>query len=417
MKKSNFGYFLLFSVSILVFSILLVAGCAGPSVTMTKIGDATISVSINPDPPKVGENTLIIELAGADGKAIRDAKLKVTALMPAMPSMGMPEMRGEGDVALKGDQYAARVRLSMDGNWTLMVRLESAKLTGNVEYALTIGSKGLSLKESSFGGEQTEMKEERSGGVRISAQKQQLIGVKTETAQRINLVKKIMTVGKIAYDPDLYNAQNEYLQSVAADSEDLIESARTRLRLLGMSDEQISELTLEAGEDRGLILPEKSVWLYARIYEYDLPLVRVGQTVKVTAVSLPGEIFVGRVASINPVLDPETRTATVRAAIDNAERQLFPQMFVNAEINADLGRRLAVSRDAVLDSGIRQVIFVDRGNGYFEPRQVKTGARADSSVEILSGIAEGEKVVTSGNFLIDSESRLKSAFEGMEHQH
>jgi multidrug efflux pump subunit AcrA (membrane-fusion protein) len=86
----------------------------------------------------------------------------------------------------------------------------------------------------------------------------------------------------------------------------------------------------------------------------------------------------------------------------------LPETFVNVEIEADLGQKLVVSRDAVLDSGLEQRVFVDKGNGYFEPRKVKLGARTESDVEVLSGVAAGERVVTSGNFLIDSEARLKS---------
>lgn len=184
------------------------------------------------------------------------------------------------------------------------------------------------------------------GEIKISAEKQQLIGVKTEAARRSRLVKKIMTAGKIV-----------------------------------------------------------SGSLYASVYEYELPLIKVGQRI---VVSLPGQEITATIADIDSAVNPETRTATFRADVSGFASGLQPGQFVNVEIDVDMGTRLSVSRDAVMDSGTQQIVFVDKGNGYFEPRKVRVGLKTDSKVEILSGLVEGEKIVTSGNFLIDSESRLKS---------
>ncbi len=249
--------------------------------------------------------------------------------------------------------------------------------------------------------------------VYISPEKQQLVGIKTGTAERIKLVKKIRAAGRIAYDPELYSAQSEFVQALISSSDEIALSARTRLKLLGMSEGEIDRLAGQGKPDEGLILPGKAVWLYANIFENDIPLIKAGQTVRLTASSIPGKEFSGRITSISPVLDADTRTARIRARIPDPAGSLLPEMFVNAEINADLGNRLAIPREAVLDSGASQLVFIDGGDGYFEPRQIRAGVRTEDYVEVISGIKEGEKIVVSGNFLIDSESRLRSALSGM----
>jgi Cu(I)/Ag(I) efflux system membrane fusion protein len=251
-----------------------------------------------------------------------------------------------------------------------------------------------------------EEKPKMKGMIEISPEKQQLIGVKIDRAKKIRLIKKIRTVGKIAYDPDLYNAQNEFIQSLQSNSPDLIAAAKVKLKILGMNETQIAILEKKGEPDAALLLGGKKIWLYASVYEYELPFIRVGQKIKITAPSLSGQEFGGVIQSLNTIFDPETRTTKVRAEILNISGEFLPEMFVNAEIDADLGFKLAVLRDAVLDSGTRQIVFVDKGNGYFERREVKLGRRADPYIEIISGVKEGEKIVISGNFLIDSESRL-----------
>jgi Cu(I)/Ag(I) efflux system membrane fusion protein len=398
MKNLSIGV-LLVTVSI---SLVVLAGCAGPSFTETRLKNMTLAVAVTPDPPKAGENTIKVKLTDAAGKIIRDAKVEITAVMPGMPSMGMLEMRSEVKTEFKNGVFEAPVRLSRDGNWSIFIKVDEE----NVEYGLTTGSRGFTLKSKSSGGGMG--MEEKAGSVAISLEKQQLIGVKTEVARRRQLAKKVRTAGRIAYDPELYTAQTEYLQSQLSSDEAIIAAAKTRLRLLGISDEQREKLSKNGQADENLLLGGKSIWLYASVYEYELPFIKLGQTVMITSPSIPGSEYSGVISSVSPVFDPETRTVKIRAEISNLSGELLPEMFVNVEIDADLGQRLAVSRDAILDSGTRQIIFVDKGNGYFEPRAIKLGLRADPYVEVLAGISEGERVVTSGNFLIDSESRLKN---------
>ena len=163
------------------------------------------------------------------------------------------------------------------------------------------------------------------------------------------------------------------------------------------------------------------VWLYAPIFEYEMPFVREGDTVEVDVPAISDKKFQGIVRSLDSVVDPVTRSIRVRAQLENPDGILKPEMYVNAALKADLGEQLAVPEEAVFATGEKNIVFVAKENNIFEPREVALGAKADGFYQIQSGLVEGEQVVTSGNFLIDSESRLKSALEGVasggEHTH
>jgi Cu(I)/Ag(I) efflux system membrane fusion protein len=154
------------------------------------------------------------------------------------------------------------------------------------------------------------------------------------------------------------------------------------------------------------------VWLIADVYEYELPHIRLGQQAAIRLSYFAGEVFTGRAIYIYPYLDAQTRTVKVRFEFPNPHGKLKPEMFADVSITINLGTRLAVAEGAVIDTGERTVAIVSRESGYFEPREVKLGARANGWVEVLSGLTAGEQVVTSANFLIDSESRLKDAVGG-----
>lgn len=268
--------------------------------------------------------------------------------------------------------------------------------------------------------------------VLISPEKQQLIGVRTAKVEVRLLTRVIRTVGRVAYDPELYQAQQEYLQAheawqkaetapaeIRENAKQLVDSSRMRLHLLGMSDPLIEELELAGKPDSSLLLSSNdgSVWLYATIYESEMALVKPEQEVSASSVSLPGKEFSGKISSVDPVLDPKTRSVRVRARIENKEGLLKPEMYMNVTWKIDLGEHLAVPEEAVLISGQTSIVFVERGGGRFDPRQVKLGTLAQGYYAVLDGVSAGESIVTNGNFLIDSESRLKSALEGIGHQH
>lgn len=265
--------------------------------------------------------------------------------------------------------------------------------------------------------------------VQLNPEKRQMIGLKTSLAGKRAMIRTIRTVGRIAYDPELYQTEQEYLQALRAlekargmgqgmaeQAQQMVDSTHLRLRVLGLSEPAIQEMAGWKEPDRTLLLSDGNgqVWLYAPVYEYELPLVRIGQAVQAEAAALPGQVFEGTVQSIDSVLDPMTRTARVRAVLKDPQGVLRPEMYVNVSLQVNLGERLAVPQEAILETGTRRILFVDRGEGALEPREVEAGVRADGYVEILKGVREGETVVVNGNFLLDSESRLKSA---LSHTH
>jgi Cu(I)/Ag(I) efflux system membrane fusion protein len=262
------------------------------------------------------------------------------------------------------------------------------------------------------------------------------------------------------FSPELVSTQEEYLLALQAEQDWskspfaevakggnlLAESARRRLKLWDISEAQIRALEesreptktltlysafsgyvlekmVNKGQfvDTGMALYKIAdlsvVWLIADIYEYELPAIRLGQQAAIQMAYYPGETFTGKAIYIYPYLDPQTRTAKVRYEFANPHGRLKPEMFTNVEITVGLGDKLAVPEGAVIDTGVRRVVIVDRGSGYFEPREVRLGVKAGEVFEVLDGLKAGERVVTSANFLIDSESKLKEAVGGMGHQH
>jgi RND family efflux transporter MFP subunit len=258
------------------------------------------------------------------------------------------------------------------------------------------------------------------------------------------------------YSPQLYSTQEEYLLALKGErllanssmtgvldnAQSLSGATKRRLKLWDITDEQIKRLEKsgKAEEYLEIVSPingfvtEKNVfagryvnpgdilytiadlekiWALADIYEYELPHVRVGQEAKITLSYFPGEEFTGAVTYVYPYLNDNTRTALVRFEINNPDFKLKPDMYVNVQIEIDLGKRLTIPRDAILFSGERRIAYVKNGDTTFEPREIKTGVQAAQIVEVLEGIEEGEMVVTSANFLIDSESQLRAAVMSM----
>lgn len=285
-------------------------------------------------------------------------------------------------------------------------------------------------------GEQRESNVKGQAVVKIPERRQQLIGVKIGSVDKRPMIQSIRTIGRVAYDPELYRTQEEYLGALAAfgkvrnsslpeaveRARSLVESSELRLRLLGLSDRQIKDLANRSGPDTSLLISgggSGKLWLYADVYESELSVVKVGQSLEARTISYPGEVFRGRVKAIDSVINPKTRSARVRAEIENRDGMLKPDMYLNATIKIDQGERLTVPESAVMDTGARRVVFVAEGDGFFEPREVLLGDKSEDYYHVKSGLSEGEKVVTSGNFLIDSESKLKASLSALAggHQH
>jgi membrane fusion protein, copper/silver efflux system len=220
------------------------------------------------------------------------------------------------------------------------------------------------------------------------------------------------------------------------DAQSLVDAGRQRLKLWDISDAQIraieesekpirtltvyspySGYVLQKNVNQGQrIMPgEKlldvvdlsTVWINADIYEYELPLIKVGDKATVELSYLPGKRFSTKIDYINPILEGETRTAKARFVLPNEDGRIKPQMFTNVELTINLGRTLVVPTEAVINTGVRKIAYVDKGDGNFEPREVLTGTKTEKMVEILAGLKAGDKVASSANFLIDSEAKLK----------
>jgi Cu(I)/Ag(I) efflux system membrane fusion protein len=270
-------------------------------------------------------------------------------------------------------------------------------------------------------------------GVYISQAKQQLIGVKKEKVEKRQLTYEIRTVGRVAYDPELYVAQQEYIQAlkvknstsessiplVQEQMQAFLEAAEQKLLLMGMGKDQIQELAVQGKPQQNLYLPVSgdAVWVYITIYEYELGMIKEGLSVEIDAIAFPGEIFKGNIIAITPVFDPMTRSVQVRSEVKNPDNKLKPEMFVNAKIHVDLGDKLAVPESAVLDTGLRKIVYLSKEGDILESREITTGQKTEDYYEVLDGLNEGDTVITSGNFLIDSESKLKAVLEGAGHKH
>lgn len=267
------------------------------------------------------------------------------------------------------------------------------------------------------------------------------------TGQFVRAGEPLLTI----YSPELAATQAEYrlarrtqarvgqspLEPIRSGADAQVQAAAERLRRFNVSDEQIEALeNSESRPETTLVAPISgvvtkkmalqgayatpemplyeiadlsTVWVNAQVYERELPLVALGQEAEVTLATYPNEILRGRVAFIDPVLAPETRTTRVRMELPNPDLRLKPGMYGDVIIRVRAAPVLAVPREAVLDSGTRTLAFLDRGEGRFEPREIKTGRTFDGYTEVIEGLQTGDKVVTSGTFLIDSESKLMAA--------
>lgn len=343
-----------------------------------------------------------------------------------------------------------------------------------------------------------EGEDEGGNTLKISLDKVQKLGVKTEAAVLRTLTRPIRAVGTVQvderqlhvvspkfegyierlnvnqtgqvvrrgqslmeiYSPDLVLAQQEYLVALQSartlenaspeaqqSARSLADGALTRLKNWDIPTGQIERLrsggqatrTLSlASPVSGVVLEKRAiqgmrfmpgemfyqiadltnVWVIAEVFEQDLAQVDVGQKAEVSFNALPGMTFTGKVTFVYPTVTPETRTARVRIELPNHEGHLRPALYGTVQLAAPVSRGpvVAIQDSAVLDTGSKQAVLVERGEGLYEPREIKVGGRADGYVEVLEGVKEGEKVVVRANFLIDAESNLKAALQGF-HNH
>jgi Cu(I)/Ag(I) efflux system membrane fusion protein len=273
-----------------------------------------------------------------------------------------------------------------------------------------------------------------------------------QVAQTGQLVQKgdaLLTL----YSPELLNAQTVFLNTIKWTDKrpsgtgapqlatDLERDPRLRLELIGVAPQDVDAI-IAAGQPlktmpvrapsrgyvarksvlKGLFVPAgtemfqladlSTVWVLVDVYEADLPRVRMGQKAVFSSSSAPGKQFTGKVSFIYPALNTGSRTLQARVELPNPRLELRPGMFGDVQLETAADEAVVIPADALVDTGEHRYVFVDRGNGRFEPRAVKTGASGEGKVAILEGLMAGEKVVTKANFLLDSESRLRAAVAG-----
>ena len=276
------------------------------------------------------------------------------------------------------------------------------------------------------------------------------------TGQEVKRGQPLLSI----YSPDLLSAQQEYITALQtkaklapgsdADArkggDDLVDAARRRLELWDVSANQIKKLeetgvvakyitiyapmsgviiernisaghNLQAGEVLMTIADLTHVWGDADIYQSDLPYVSVGMPLEMSLPYWPDKMFRGKVIFVSPTLDPETRTLHARLEIPNPELLLRPGMYGDASLEYAIGEKLSIPTDAVMFSGKESYAFRDTGNGQLVPTRVRVGARGGGFYELIDGLNEGDRIVVSANFLVDSESSLKAALNAMSSQH
>jgi Cu(I)/Ag(I) efflux system membrane fusion protein len=254
------------------------------------------------------------------------------------------------------------------------------------------------------------------------------------------------------YSPDLLAAQQEYLLAYRSAAQlrgsglpgaseqamALLDASRRRLLLWDFQAEAIDRLERTGEAERAVAFPspvdgflvEKKtspgsrvmpadplfviadlsrVWVLADVYESDLALVRVGMAGAIRMTYFPGRNWSGTVAWLAPTVDASTRTVKVRLEVENTDLELRPEMFAEVTLTEDMGVGPVLPESAVIDAGDRQIVFLERGEGRFEPREVRLGPKVTGGFQVLSGVAAGDRVVTSANFLLDSESSLKAS--------
>ncbi|MCG3117840.1 MAG: efflux RND transporter periplasmic adaptor subunit [Candidatus Manganitrophus sp. SA1] len=267
------------------------------------------------------------------------------------------------------------------------------------------------------------------------------------TGQEVKKGQPLFTI----YSPDLLLTQQEYLLAINSQKKlaaspipdvretgkTLVASARRRLLLWGITENQIQALetrgepqtnmtiyspisgvvTKREGTQGMRVMPEmtlyeiadlSAIWVLADVYESEISYLKTGQEATVTVAAYPGETFQGKVAFIDPFLNPQTRTVRVRLEIPNPELKLKPEMFAEVTLTVPLGKALLIPESAVLDSGLRKIAFIDKGMDMYEPKEIKA-RRIDSQYVVQEGLLAGDKIVTSATFLIDSESKLMAS--------
>lgn len=260
--------------------------------------------------------------------------------------------------------------------------------------------------------------------VNLSSQRQELIGVATHRVHRTAIVHEIRARGRVAFDKELFAAIREFQlarraseelsrasKGAARDADALVEAAQLKLRLLGISESRLKQLSKADTDSTELLLPRGSLSLYVEVFEHEIAHVHEGMSLIARSPALGDEEFHGTVISVSPILSSDTRTIRVIAELSDPQKQLRPDTFLSVTLQAHLGEKLVVPLDSVIRTGKEALVFVKTAESIFEPRSVELGISTRGFEEVRSGLNEGEEIVSAANFLIDSESRLQGVLK------
>ena len=449
-------------------------------------GPFGIDVRLEPEKPKVGNNSLGLYIRDKDLRPVTDVHIEAVSEMPAMGSM--PAMPVPIDMKMDSPgHYRGQYELPMGGYWPLTLSIQSAaKGTVRLTFDMSTGRAGVELTSATPSDHQpaptlAKQSPTQAGSFTVDAQRRQLIGVTTGKVAYRQLVKTIRSPAQIGYDetslsdislkfdgwigelqadyvgkrvkkgqslftvynPQLVATQEEYLDSLKRSDQrlgNLAGAARRRMMLWGIDAGQIQAIArrgkaLEylpiASPVSGTVVEKhivagsavkegmpllriadlSKVWVDAQVYESDLPWLKPGMRAEVVLEDQPDRRFFGSIDFIEPSLDRVSRSARVRMTLPNPDDELRPDRYARMNLQVDLGRRLLIPEQAVIYFGENRVVFVDLGEGRLQPKKIKTGLRNADYIEVLEGLTEGDQIVTSGNFLIAAESKLKSGLE------
>jgi len=468
-----------------------------------KSGKYTIDLNVQPDPPVVGNNQIIVDVKDAQGAPVSGAQVRAVAEKSGSDGAAVKRVTvvfQETDPA----RYVGTLELTEAGDWPFALDVQTPALGhGDFTIDLATGRKGLKLLTATPEGIShytcsmhpsvksatpgtcpicgmdlvpVTNEEKASGSISMDARRRQLIGVTTGQVTRQVLTQTIRAAGKVSFDeseladislkfggwidtlqanyvgvkvkageplftvysPELVSAQEEYLEIWRRGrNKNLLAAARRRLALWDIRAGQIRALekrgrpwerlpilapisgtvvekdivagtAIKTGQRLLRIANLDRVWVEGEVYEYELPNITTGMAAEVVLPELPDQRFDAKLTYVAPFLQPKTRTARIRVNLKNTTGLLRPDMYAHVHLKVDLGERLVVPETAVLYAGDSRVVFVDLGDGRLQPRKIKTGLRNGDYIEVLAGLKDGDTVVTSGNFLIAAESKLKA---------
>lgn len=434
---------------------------------------ATIKVDLEakPNPPEAGENIIRLHLKDDSGKGLEKANVSLNLYMPAMGTM--PRMDEKSIISEKGQGlYEAKFDLSMAGTWEMDLLVEKGSEKLKSHFSLTTGVPGIAGKGSSEQEVNTAPtldlgpRRLQTIGVRFSTAENREMKSHIEAVGTVEqdqthreeltlrysgyLVKQFRgrigdTVKKgdplfSVYSPELVTAQSEFLlaSKLSDDQKSLHDAASERLKNLGLSPSDIASIKKSGQTQRDIIVRSpitgnildislregaainpgqvlyiigdlSKSYIVARIFQEDLQNIRLGQ---LAALSVPGistKAMEGKVDLIYPQIEQGGGTANIRIEFKEALPGLKPGVFVDVFLPVEHGKMLVIPREAILYSGRHRYVFVDKGKGKLEPREVATGQSIDGNVQVIDGLSEGERVASSGTFLLGSEAQLRSA--------